>query len=139
MFNLSETATDSNCNGVTVETVASLATTLQGNPRYTNEPIYNQTHQKMLAAVARQRGDYDAVVDHLKKAIAYLPAVDLNHMTVAALLRNGQFDAARDFIDDAQTLAPVHPVKAVMWHRDLDNLRTFVHDLAQSAGTQGQL
>ena len=138
LFELYGTVSKANCNGVEVETVVSLATTLRGNPRYMNEPLYNQAYQKILAALARQRGDYDTVVEHLRKAITYWPGTDLNHMMVEALIRNGQFDAAREFIDEAESFAPAHPVKALMWRQDLDKLRVFVHGLEQQVATQNR-
>jgi hypothetical protein len=136
LFELYSTVSRTNCKEVNLETVASLATTLRGNPRYTNEPLYNHAYQKLLAAVARQQGDYDAVVDHLRQAITHMPRANLNHMMVEALLDGGKFDAARAFIDDAETLAPVHPVKAMIWQRDLDGLREFIRQSEQIAATQ---
>ncbi|NIO39424.1 MAG: hypothetical protein GTO41_03985, partial [Burkholderiales bacterium] len=123
LFELFGTVSSSKCNGVDIETVVLLATTLHHNPSYREEALYNQAYQKILAAVARRQGDYDAVVNHLRQAIAYQPGTDLNHMMVEALLRNGKFDGAREFIGEAESLAPAHPVKAIMWRRELHVLR----------------
>jgi hypothetical protein len=76
------------------------------------------------------------MVDHLRQAITHMPRANLNHMMVEALLDGGKFDAARAFIDDAETLAPVHPVKAMIWQRDLDGLREFIRQSEQIAATQ---
>jgi tetratricopeptide (TPR) repeat protein len=135
LFELFKTASGSNCKDANLETVVSLATTLRGNSRYMNEPLYNQAYQKLLAAIARQQGDYDAVIGHLQRAITHRPGEDLNQMMVAALLHNRKFDAARDFIDDAESLAPAHPVKAMMWQRDLDGLREYIRKVEQNEGT----
>jgi len=136
LYELFSTASGSTCKGVNLETVVSLATTLRGNPRYTNEPLYNQAYQKMLAAVARQQGDYDALIDHLQQAITHWPSPDLNEMMVMAMGGAGKFDAARDFIDDAEARGPVNPAKAVMWRRDLQGLRGYIRKLEQDARTQ---
>ncbi len=138
LFELYGRVTKANCNGVDVETVASLATTLRSNPRYINVPLYNQAYRKILAAVARQQGDYETVVEHLRLAIGYWPGEDLNHMMVDALLRSGNIDAARDFIDEAESLAPAHPVKALIWRRDLQQLRAVVDGLEQTNGEQNR-
>jgi predicted Zn-dependent protease len=136
LYGLFSTASGSNCKGVNPETVVSLATVLRANPRYTNEPLYNQNYQEMLAAIARQQGDYDAQIDHLQQAITHRPSPDLNVMMVMAMGGAGKFDAAHDFIDDAKARGPANPVKAVMWRRDLDNLRGYIRKLEQDARTQ---
>jgi len=136
LFELYTTASASTCKGVNRGTVASLAMTLRDNPRYTNEPLYNQAYQKMLAAIARQQGDHDTLIDHLQQAITYWPSPDLNEMMVMALGSAGNFDAARDFIDDAEARAPVNPAKALMWRRDLKSLRVYIRKLEQDVRTQ---
>jgi hypothetical protein len=131
LFELYTTASASTCKGVNRGTVASLAMTLRDNPRYTNEPLYNQAYQKILAAIARQQGDHDALIDHLHQAITHWSSPDLNVMMVTAMGGAGKFDAARNFIDDAEARGPVHPVKAVMWRRDLESLRAYIRKLEQ--------
>ena len=128
-------AAGSTCKGVKIETVASLAMTLRDNPRYTNEPIYNRFYQKMLAAVARQQGDYDAEVDHLRQAIRHWPSLDLNVLMVMALSGAGEFDAARDFVDKARARGPVNPVKAAKWRRDLIVLLEYVRRIEKNEQT----
>jgi tetratricopeptide (TPR) repeat protein len=136
LYELFSTASASTCKGVNLETVVSLAMILRDNPRYTNQPLYNQAYQNMLAAIARQQGDYDAVIDHLQQAITHWPSPDLNAMVVMAMGGAGKFDAARDFIDDAEASGPVNPAKAVMWRRDLERLRGYIRKLEQDARTQ---
>jgi hypothetical protein len=135
LFELFNTVSASTCKGVDPDTVASLATTLQKNPRYTYESLYNQFHQKLLAVIAGQQGDYDATIDHLHKAMAHGQSSELNLMMVMALVGARRFDAARDFIDDAESLGPANPAKALIWQRDLDILRKQVLKLEQNAGT----
>ena len=136
LFELYTAASASTCKGVNRGTVASLAMTLRDNPRYTNEPLYNQAYQKILAAIARQQGDYAALIDHLHQAITHWPSPDLNVMMVMAMGGAGKFDAARKFIDDAEIRGPANPVKAVIWRRDLDNLRAYIRKLEQDVRTQ---
>jgi tetratricopeptide (TPR) repeat protein len=136
LFGLFNTTSKSTCNGVNPGTVASLTTTLHGNPRYTNEPLFNQFHQKLLATIARDQGDYDAAIDHLQQAIAHGQSRDINKLMVTTLGGAGEFDAARNFIDNAKALRPANPVKALMWQRDLDILREHIRKLEQYVRTQ---
>ena len=136
LFELYTAASASTCKGVNLGTVAALTLTLRDNPRYTNEPLYNQAYQKILAAIARQQGDYAALIDHLQQVITHWPSPDLNVMMVMAMSGAGEFDDARNFIDDAEARGPANPVKAVMWRRDLDRLRAYILKLEQDAGSQ---
>jgi tetratricopeptide (TPR) repeat protein len=135
LFELLNTASRSTCNGVDPGTVVSLAATLRDNPRYTNEPLYNQFYRKSLAIIAQQQGDYDAAIEHLEQALAFGQSMELNLMIVVALGGAGDFAAARQFVDEAETLGPVNPVKAVKWRRDLDALREYIRKLEQNAQT----
>jgi len=136
LFELYNTVSGSTCKGVKIETVVSLATSLRDNPRYTNEPLYNQAYQKILAAIARQQGDHDALIDHLHQAITHWSSPDLNVMMVTAMGGAGNFDAAHDFIDDAKARGPVHPAKALMWRRDLESLRAYIRKLEHDVRMQ---
>ena len=51
------TSTVVDCDELKPATVARLANRLQQNPRYIEDPIYNQFHHKLLAGIARFRGD----------------------------------------------------------------------------------
>ena len=117
------------CSAANAATVADLATTLRNNPRYRNEPHYNQFHEKLLAAIARQQGDTDAMFEHLRAAIGYRPSAELNFMMVTALASVGRFAEAREFMEDARLAAPVNPVRAAKWHRDLDELVVYIDEL----------
>jgi hypothetical protein len=135
LFELYSNVAGSTCKGVKIETVASLAMTLRDNPRYTNDPLYNRYYQKMLAAIARKQGNYDAEVDHLQQAIRHRPSLDLNVLMVMALSGAGEFDAARDFVDKARARGPVNPVKASKWRRDLVILLEYVRRIENNEQT----
>ena len=44
----------------------------------------------------------------------------------------GDFDAANEFIDDADSNSPANPARAAKWRRDLDSLRAYVRELETS-------
>jgi hypothetical protein len=126
------TASDATCKGVDFATVASLAKKLHSNPLYASQAIYNLFYYKTLAYIAWERGDYDATIEHSRQASAHGQRADINVMMVMAMAANGEFDAARDFIDKTRALGPVNPVKAAMWQRDLDSLSEYVRKLKES-------
>jgi tetratricopeptide (TPR) repeat protein len=130
-FELLNTTSNKTCNGVDPGTVVSLATMLHNNPRYTNEPQYNRNYHMLLADVASQRGQYEKAVEHVRQAISYWPTMDLNKMMVRALIGAGDLAGALDFIDDAEARAPVNPLKAMTWRRDLESLREQIRNLEQ--------
>jgi tetratricopeptide (TPR) repeat protein len=120
-------ATD--CAGVGFDTVVELAEKLLHNPRYALDPEYNQFHHKLMAGIARQQGNYDATIDHLKKAISHRGSAELNMMVVTALGGAGDFDGANRFIDDTLDRLPASPFQAAAWRRDLEELRNYIREL----------
>ncbi len=129
---LFSTSVATTCNGVDPDTVATLAWRLRGNPRYVDDPLYNQFHYKLLAGIARQQGNHTATIANLRQAIAKRPSSELNMMMVTALAGAGDFDAARNFIDDARLRRPANPLRALKWRRDLDGLQAYVDALEDS-------
>ncbi len=118
-----------NCRGVDPGTVAALAESLRGNPRYAQHPAYNQFHHKLLAGIARHSGDLEQTISELERAIGYGASSELNMLMVATLGSAGDFDAARTFIDAARSAAPLNPVRSIAWRRDLDILRDYIDEL----------
>jgi hypothetical protein len=131
---LFDTVAGGRCNGVDGSRVAALAEILRANPRYAANSAYKQFHHKLLAAIARHRGDDATSLDQLRRAIAYQPSSELNMMMVTALGGGGNFEAAHEFIDDALINVPRNPLKAAQWRQDLEGLRAYLYEL--EAGTQ---
>ena len=126
---LFSTAAATNCADVQPGTVADLAIILRDNPRYAGDPHYNQFHEKLLAGIARYQGDLASAIEHLRAAIAFEPSSELNMMMVTALASSGNFDGAREFIDDATRAGPRQPLRAMQWRRDLQGLRNYIDEL----------
>ena len=129
---LFSTATRTGCSSVTAQTVRALAESLRSNSRYARVGLYGQFHHKLLAAIARYEGDYPATIENLRQAIRYRRSSELNMMMVTALGGAGDFDAANEFIEDAYSRAPVNPIRAAQWRRDLDGLRAYISELQDS-------
>jgi hypothetical protein len=119
----------SNCRTVPPASVVKLAQALHSNPRYAFDPVYNQFHEKLLAGIARFQGDDAATIRHLRAAISYQASTELNMMMVTALADASDFDAARNFIDDARAGAPANPLHAIQWRRELDQLSAYLDEL----------
>ena len=117
------------CPALSPDTVAALASLLRNNPRYVRDSVYNQFSEKLLAGIARYQGDHDSVLEHLRAAIKYGPTSELNMMMVTSLGGVGDFDGAREFIDDVRVAAPWNPLRALNWHRNLDELAVYIDEL----------
>lgn len=126
---LLDAAVATDCPALNTSTVSSLTSLLRSNPRYVGDPAYNQFSEKLQAAIARFDGDYERTLAHLQAAIDYGPTSELNMMMVSTLSGAGEFDAAREFINDVRGAAPWNPLKAVIWHRNLDELLVYVNEL----------
>jgi hypothetical protein len=133
---LFDTVAAVDCNGVGPNQVGQLARVLQSNPRYALVPNYNQFHYKLLAGIARQQGQLQDAIANLEKAMAAQRSSELNMMMVTALGGAGEFEAARDFIDEAKAAAPINPVRSFQWRRDLENLREYIDELERYSGQQ---
>lgn len=134
---LLNTAIAGNCDAINVETVVELASLLRSNPRFAAVPGYSHFHHKLMAAIARQRGDLDTTLSELQKAIAYHHSAELNMMVVTTLGAAGDFASARQFIEDALEKKPLNPLQAMFWRRDLENLREYIDELERySAGEE---
>jgi len=121
---------------VNFETVIELAELLRRNPRYVNDPNYNQFHHRLMAGIARQQGDDANAREHLRQAIAHSRSSEVNMMMVTLLADAGDYAAADVFIDDAMQQAPRNLLRAVAWRRDLQNLRAYVRELERYSDTQ---
>lgn len=126
---LLDAAVATDCPALSTSTVSSLTSLLRNNPRYVGDPVYNQFSEKLLAAIARYEGDHEGTLQHLQAAIAYGPTSELNMMMVTTLSGVGEFNAAREFIDDVRVSAPWNPLQAAIWHRNLDELFVYVNEL----------
>jgi hypothetical protein len=133
---LMSTLTVVECNGVDLASVEELANVLRHNPRYSPVPRYNEFHFRLMAAIARQRGNLDQTIASIEKAMSYQPSGELNMMMVTTLGAMGNFGAAYDFIDDAMIAAPRHPLRAVAWRRELEKLREYTRELERYSGAE---
>jgi len=126
---LFSTVIETDCNGIAFADVSELARLLRDNPRYGQVPGYNQFHHKLMAGIARQRGNLEDTIDELEKAISYQGSAELNMMMVTTLGGAGEFDAARSFISNALNNGPRNPLARIAWRKDLENLGAYIDEL----------
>ncbi|NNL54972.1 MAG: hypothetical protein HKP32_07450 [Woeseia sp.] len=133
------TVSDGQCRGVGPQTVRDLAIALMTNDRYKNVVHHRQQHYQLLALFARSEGDTAETIRQLQRAIQLAPTSRLNMMMVTTLVEAGEFSMAREFIASAREDGPWHPVKALLWEHDLDELGNYVDEVEkymQSSGNE---
>jgi hypothetical protein len=133
---LFSTAIAGRCSAVDVGTVEALAEALYNNPKYAAVPGYQQFHYKLMAGIARQKGQTDLTLANLEKAIAAHPSSELNMMMVTTLGGAGEFDRAREYIEMAMAQAPLNPMWAWLWRSDLEDLGEYIDELERYSGDQ---
>ncbi len=117
------------CPGLSPDTVIALVSLLRNNPRYVGDSVYNRFSEKLLAGIARYQGDQESMFEHLRAATKYGPTSDLSMMMVTSLGGVGDFDGARKYIGDVRVAAPLNPLRALNWHRNLDELAVYIDEL----------
>lgn len=126
LSDLIRTVTGATCSDVDDAVVVDLAQELLSNPRYAQDPTYNQYHQQLMAQIARHRGDTTQTLEHLQRAIDLKPSSELNMMMVTTLVSDGRLGQARAYIKKAKQNLPVHVLKRYVWVSDLDELNAYV-------------
>lgn len=114
------------CNAVGPERLMALAESLQSNPRYRDDPLYQRMHQTLLASIKRQMGRYDETLQHLQRAQEFRATAELVMMTTMTLVESGQVDAAEQYLQEKMSEVPRHPLKAIGWKRNIEDLQRYV-------------
>ena len=130
------TVTRVDCNGVDAHTTKELAETLAGNRHYRNDVAYKQLHEKLLAQLSRNVGDFDQTLRHLEKAIEYSPSPELNMMMVTTFADAKDIDGARSYIQKARRNHPSNPLRHVVWRSQLDELAVYVDELEKEYASE---
>ncbi len=125
------TTTTGQCVDVRPESVMQLADALRNNPRYENDPLYNQFHHKLLAGINRHLGNAEATRDHLDKAIAHRISAELVMMMTMTLAEADEYAKARQFLNDAEDKTPRNPFWATSWRQNIDGLRHYLDALEE--------
>jgi len=121
------------CAGVDSETGRRLAMAIQRNPRYANDPVYMDFHQRLLAQIDWNSGDRAGAYRHLNEALSTRPSNKLTSMIVSMLSVDGRYDDARRRIDDAERELPLNPLRRIATAIELQQLRRSVDALERQA------
>lgn len=127
LSDLLTTISRTDCRGVDVAVVESLARAVISNPRYGKSSGYQQLHHQILARIERQAGTAERTLEHLERAIAIKPSSDLNMMVITTLVSDGRFEEARNFLAEARRNLPMHPLRRYLWRQSLDELAAYVN------------
>jgi tetratricopeptide (TPR) repeat protein len=133
---LFDTVSAGTCNGIDTQTLVGIADRMLANPRYAAVPGYLQFHYRLLAGIARREDRLEEAIAHLEQAIAVQRSSELNMMMVTALGDSGEYDKARNYIEDAMRAAPRNPIRSLQWSRDLENLREYIDELERYSKLQ---
>ena len=117
------------CVDVRPTSVIQLATALRDNPRYRNDPSYNQFHHKLLAGIYRHLGNTQATHDHLEKAIELRISAELVMMMTMTLAEANENAQAREFLAIAAAQTPRNPFFAISWRQNIDDLLNYLDAL----------
>ena len=121
------------CETVGIDDVEALATALIGNPAYGGSGRYRQLHYKLLARIARIRGQRDESFDFLVQAADYRRDDDLNMMMVTTLVERGRFDDAREYIEAARDTLPGFPLRRLGANMHLGELSLYIDEAEKLA------
>ena len=121
------------CETVDIEDVEALAAALVENPAYGGSSRYLQLHYKLLARIARIRGQRDESLDYLVQAADYRRDDDLNMMMVTTLVERGRFDDARDYIEAARDALPAYPLRRLGANMHLGELSLYIDEAEKLA------
>lgn len=117
------------CVDVHPESVIQLAAALRNNPRYRDDPLYNQFHHKLLAGIYRHLGDAEATREQLGKAIGHRISAELVMMMTMTLAEANEYTQAREFLASAVEQTPRNPLWAVSWRQNIDDLHRYLDAL----------
>ena len=116
------------CDGVKIADVERLANTVLENPVYGGRDQYRQLHHKLMARIARLSGDRGRTLKHLAMAVDYSRDDDLNMMMVTTLVLDGQYDAARGYVESARKDLPAFPLRRLGSNLNLEGLARYIDE-----------
>ena len=117
------------CEDVNGAAVMRLADAVIRNPRYSANRDYNRLHHQLLARVLRDNSRFEQAIFHLRIALEFGGAADLNMMIVMTYADAGKYGAAREHIATARSNAPFDPFRRFVWHSGLDELQAYIEVL----------
>lgn len=126
LHDLYRTAKRERCHSVTGRAVYELAAAASENPAFRAVPTAHHNLHVLMAEEAVASRDLDLTMHHIELALSSHYTLSTLFMAVDVLVSAGLHQEADAFINDARSREPHHPVRAVLWRRQLDALQQAV-------------
>lgn len=124
------------CRGVEVSDIRELADIVYENPRFRQVAFHVGLHHQLMARMAFAAGEPETALDELRKARASGADLDIHFKFVSVLVTQGNFAAARRYLDEAEADLPKHPFRRIAGEALLEDLRRYV-DGVEAASRSG--
>ncbi|MCW9059103.1 MAG: hypothetical protein OQL11_09550 [Gammaproteobacteria bacterium] len=117
---------NNNCENFNENEIASLANNLLAHPdiQYSKIAIHNLN--SILSAMAINRGDFVTATINLDKALSASFNIDTLEVALRVAVFNSDFSRAESLLNAAEYYRPTHPVKGIIWDREIDRMTTLV-------------
>ena len=123
------------CMGIDASALDELLAALDRNPAYRLNATFQQQKHQLLASRARMDGDIETTIAELARASEYKSDDNLTMMMIITLVEDGQFDAAREFLEASMQRASTHPLKKRASQIYLDGLASYIDEAEQLTET----
>ena len=122
--NLMLAVSETGCNVIDRESVRRLAEAVVENPTYRNSGLYMNSHHLLMAGLAIESGDRGETMRELERARNASRSRTVDTLIVSQLAAEGRYDEARDYIEEAGSTLPWHPLRRLSAMISLEQLRS---------------
>jgi hypothetical protein len=131
--NLMVAISETNCSSVDRETGKRLAEAVARNPVYANDKRHMSSHHLLMAGIAIEQGDHSGAMRELELARTAQRSDLVDTLIVSRLSAEHRFDEARNYIEEATSELPLHPLRRLSAKIALQQLRRQVDTLEMQA------
>ena len=131
--NLMIAISETDCRSVDRETGIRLAEAVASNPVYANDKRHMSSHHLLMAGIAIEEGDHSGAMRALELARAAQRSNLVDTLIVSRLSAEHRFDEARNYIEEATSEMPLHPLRRLSAKIALQQLRRQVDMLEMRA------
>jgi len=131
--NLMVAIAETDCSSVDRETGKRLAEAVASNPVYANDKRHMSSHHLLMAGIAIEQGDQPGAMRELELARTAQRSNLVDTLIVSRLSTEHRFDEARNYIEEAASEMPLHPLRRLSAKIALQQLRRQVDMLEMQA------
>ena len=120
------------CPSVDASVVYTLGQRLLDNPRFNSAIIRHNLHV-LLARIAMDQRDFGLTMSHIDEALRIYPNSHTLILAIGILNSGGRHDISWELLQEAREKGrPKHPLRALQWARDLDQVEAALLALEKS-------